>query len=221
MLKVAVFDGGYGGEFLADRIKEELPVLEVIRIIDWRNANDLLTSPKKARKIAEAALRPYLGRVDLIIFANYLLTITSLKYFEKKYKNQRFLGLSLERPSTFIKRDILILTTKAVTKTLGYHNFILGLRRKTKTLALDAWPEKIDDGILTEQEIKETLRSFSLKENIEPEEIILACSQFYDIEPNLKKLYGRNLRIYDDFDNTIRKTCKILNIRGGLGKKTN
>ena len=220
MLKVVVFDGGYGGEFLADRLEEELPILEVIRVIDWRNAKELLTNSKKARKIAEAALRPYIGQVDLIILANYLVTVTSLKYFKKKYKDQRFLGLNLERPDTFVKCDVLILATKAITKTFAYHNYIIQIKRRTKTLILDTWPEKIDDGILSEQEIKETLKVFSFKENIEPKEIILACSQFYDIKANLRELYGKNLKIYDNFDAVIRKTCKTLNIRGGLGKKS-
>ena len=88
MIKVIVFDSGYGGELFADLLEESIPILEVIRVIDWRNADKILSSAKTARKIAETALRPYLGKVDLIIFANYLLTITSLKYFSHKYKEQ-------------------------------------------------------------------------------------------------------------------------------------
>ena len=58
MLKVVVFDGGYGGEFFADRLQDELPVIEIIRVIDWRNADKILKKPKAARKIAKNALRP-------------------------------------------------------------------------------------------------------------------------------------------------------------------
>ena len=49
MLKVVVFDGGYGGEFFADQLEAELPILDIIRVIDWRNAEGLLASPRKAR----------------------------------------------------------------------------------------------------------------------------------------------------------------------------
>ena len=69
MLKVVVFDNGYGGEFFADLLKEELPVIEIIRVIDWRHAKEIQESPRKARQLAKDALRPYIGRVDLIIFA--------------------------------------------------------------------------------------------------------------------------------------------------------
>ena len=218
MLKVVVFDGGYGGEFFADQLEEEVPIIEVIRVIDWRNAKQLLTSPRNARKVAQNALRPYIGKVDLIILANHLLTITSLKYFKRKYKEQKFIGLNLQSPDTFVKRDVLILTTKAVTRTINYHNFIFQIRRKSLTLALDEWPAEIDDGELTEQKIRDTLENSLIKKNIHPGEIILACSQFNDIKPILRDIFGHNLKIYDSFNTTIRNTCKILRIRGGLKK---
>ena len=220
MLKVVVFDGGYGGEFFADMLEEELPVIEIIRVIDWRHAQQILSSPIKARRIARDALRPYIGKVDLIILANHLLTITSLKYFRRKYKNQKFLGLSLKKPDTFVNRDVLILTTKAVARTVNYYNFVFHIKRKTKTLALDRWADEIDDGELTESKMRETFERVFIRSRLEPKEVILACSQFNDIKVELKNIFGHNLKIHDSFSDTIRDTCKILNIRGGTGKKT-
>lgn len=219
MLKVVVFDGGYGGEFFADQLEEAVPILEVVRVIDWRNADRLLASPRKARDVAKNALRPYIGHVDLIILANHLLSLTSLKYFRRKYSSQRFIGLNLKEPDTFIKRDVLILTTKAVTKTINYRNFLFRLKRKIKTLALDDWPAAIDDGELTEAKISQTMTKYLAKHHFNPQEIILACSQFNDIKKELKNIFGGNLKIYDSFDDTIRQACKILNIRGGTGRK--
>ncbi len=219
MLKVVVFDGGYGGEFFADQLEETVPVLKVIRVIDWRNADSILVSPRKARKIADAALRPYIGKVDLIIFANHMLTLTSLKFFRRKYHNQKFIGLKLKQPDTFIKRDTLILTTRTVARTINYHNFVFRMRRKSRTLVRDDWPSAIDDGELTEEEIRRVLESVIIKGNFKPEEVILACSQFSDIKNELKNILGQNLKIYDSFPDTIRETCKTLKIRGGTGKK--
>ena len=219
MLKVVIFDSGYGGEFFADKLKEEIPIIEIIRVIDWRNADHYLKNPRLARKCAEEALRPYFGRVDLIVLANHLLTITSLKYFRRRYKNQKFLGFKLKEPDSFIKRDVLILATKAITKTINYHNFCLRINRKIKTLALDSWPAKIDDGELTEDEIRVTILKLLLKDNFRPEEVILACSQFEDIKSELRATLGQSIKIYDSHDDTLRNICKILKIRGGLGKK--
>ncbi len=217
MLKVVVFDSGYGGELFADYLQESLPIIEIIRVIDWRNAEKILSRAKDARKVAETALRPYIGKVDLIIFANYLLTITSLKYFRRKYKTQKFLGLQLPYHNT--GRDTLILTTKAVAKTVNYYNFIFHLSCKSKTLTLDSWPAKIDDGELTPTEISDSFRLHFAKEDFAPKDVILACAQFNDIKPELRACLGGNPRFHDGFYDTLVKTCKTLQIRGGIGKK--
>ena len=218
MIKIVVFDSGYGGEFFADRFEEEINVVDIIRVIDWRHADEHLTSPRRSRKLTMEALRPYINKVDLIVLANHLLTITSLKYFTKKYPKQKFVGLNLKTPDTFIDRDTIILTTKAVTKTMEYHGFIFGIKRKIKSLTLDSWPSKIDDGELTFEEIKETLQLFCQKKQLSPQEIILGCSQFEDIRTDLESIFGKRLKIYSSFDDTIREACKMLRIRGGVGK---
>lgn len=219
MIKIVVFDCGYGGEFFADRFEEEIPVVDITRVIDWRHAEQYLNSIKDSRVLAEAALRPYINKVDLIILANHLLSITSLKYFRRKYPKQRFVGFSLKTPDTFIQRDTLMITTKAVTRTMEYHGFLFRLKRKIKTITVDTWPLKIDDGELTDEEISETISAFTKKKHIQPEEIILGNAQLEDITPDLRKLFGHNLKIYSSFNDTIRDACKLLHIRGGINKK--
>lgn len=216
MLKIVIFDSGYGGEFFADRLEQELPVVEVIRVIDWRHASELGSGSKTAKKIIKDNLRPYIGKVDLIFFANYLISATSLKYFKRKYQNQKFLGLKLELPAGQRKQSMLILTTKPVTKTINYYNYLFRLgHHRIKTISLDSWPLKIDNGELTEDEIRKTILP-QLKDT--PRGVIIACAQFYDIRPELKKIFGHSTSVYDNFSGPIRDICKILKIRGGLKK---
>lgn len=217
MLKVVVYDCGYGGEFFADRLEAELPILKVIRVINWRQADQIQHDSKCARAIAKTDLRPYIGKVDLIILANHLLTITSLKHFRRKYKNQLFVGLQLEPPHPIRKREAVILTTKAVTRTISYYLYLFRLRFKAQTFTLDSWPVKIDDGELTEQEIRSDLSKL-FEDSHHQEEFFLACSQFYDIKTDLRKIFGHNLKIHDGFDYTLRETCKTLKIRGAMKK---
>lgn len=221
MLKVVIFDSGYGGELFADLLEEVIPIAEITRVIDWRNADDLLLSAKSARKTADKALEPYIGKVDLIVFANYLLSATSLNYFNHKYKSQKFIGLGFKKPDTFIRRDLIILTTKAVAKTLAYRKFVFQLNHRVKTVTLDTWPAKIDDGELSEQEIRVTLKQSLQGKSFNPEEMVLACSQFNDIKSELKKAFNSKLKIYDSFNDTVREVCKILKIRGSLSKLKN
>lgn len=219
MLKIVVFDSGFGGELFADELEQELPVVEVIRVIDWRHTAELLKSPRSARRTALQALAPYIGRVDLIIFANHLLSVTSLEHFRRKFKNQKFIGLSLKQPDTFVDRDILILTTKALTRSLSYRKFIHSLDRHVATLALDSWVPKIDDGELLPDEIKAKICSFTLNKKFNPSGVILACSQFNDIKPIIKKALGKNIHIHDSFHDTIIETCRVLKLRSNFKKK--
>ena len=220
MLKVVVFDGGYGGELLADRLEEEVPVIEVIRVIDWRNADKLLLSAKSARRVAREALRPYIGRVDLIIFANHLLSVTSLRYFRRKYPVQKFVGLDLKKPDTFINRETLILTTKAVARTINFYNYLFRLKRDCRVLTLDDWPNKIDDGELSSEEIKNVFGDLTCEKKFCPKEIILLCAQFTDIKNDIRNTMGNNIRIYDSFDDCVRNVCRTLRLRGGVKKRS-
>lgn len=219
MLKIVVFDSGFGEELFADKLEEELPVVEVIRVIDWRNADQLLKSPRTARHTAMVALKPYIGRVNLIVFANHLLSTTSLSFFRRKYKNQKFLGLELPRPSTFLNRPTVVLTTKALSHTFGYHNYLFKLKRDIKTICLDSWPALIDDGELTEPMIFDAFQNFYKIHHYYPEEIILACSQFNDIIMNLRNVLGQNLKIHDSYQDALTAIGKTLRIRGGTSKR--
>ena len=218
MLKVVVFDSGYGGELFADLLEEELPVLEVIRVIDWRHADQILKSAKTARVAAHEALRPYIGKVDLIVFANHLLSLTSLNYFRQKYKNQKFIGFNLKSPDTFVDRELLILTTTAVTHSLKYHKFIHQLKRHAITLTIDDWPAKIDDGELSIDEIRATISRLTLAKNYEPSGVILACAQLNDVIADLDKAFTKKVKFHSSFNDALRDTCKVLKIRGGLKK---
>jgi glutamate racemase len=220
MLKIVVLDSGYGGELFADKLKEQLNIVEVIRVIDWRNAEKYLYKKREARLAAEEALRPYLGKVDLIVIANYYLTITSLKYFCRKYTKQKFVGINFTMPSTFIDRNTLVLTTSAVAKTLSYHNYLFSLRRRNiVTMTLDDWPGKIDDGELTRDEIEETLMDLIITRKFFPREIIIACSQFNDIVPDLRSIFKNQIRIHESFPDLYNDTCRVLRIRGGVLKQ--
>lgn len=219
MLKVVVFDGGYGGELFADQLEEELPVLKVIRVIDWRHADEFLKSPRIARRAAREALRPYIGRVDLVIFANYFLSATSLKYFKRKFKNQAFFGLKLPELTTYVNRPTVALTTKNLTKTISFYNYKFRLKRPIDVLCLDHWSHLVDDGELTDSMIYREFEELRRQRHYRPKEVILICSQFNDIVNDLKSVLGHNLKIHDSFADAISETCKILKIRGGTGKK--
>lgn len=219
MLKVVVFDSGYGGEVFADLLEQELPIIEVIRVIDWRHAEEILKSTRTARQAALEALRPYINKVDLIIFANHLLSVTSLNYFRQKYKNQKFIGLNLKHPDTYVDQEILILTTTALSRSIKYHKFIHQLKRHVVTMTIDSWPAKIDDGELSLDEIKVTISKFTFAKNFHPTGVILACAQLEDIKSDLEKAFSCKVRLHSSFSDALRETCHALKIRSNFKKK--
>ena len=212
MLKIAVFDSGFGGELFADRLESELPIVEVIRVIDWRSAREAQKSPLSARKSAERALRPYFGKVDLIIIANYLLSATSLKYFRRKYSTQKFVGFTLRPRRIVANRPTLIITTKPTTRNPAF--IVFARRIKARTICLDAWPLLIDDGDLTSEDVKRDLdTALSGIRNFSPKQILLACGQFTELTADFRQVFGHNVRIVDSFDQTIEDACRILRLK--------
>ena len=66
MKKIVIFDSGFGGELFADYVEKEVPIVEVIRVIDWRNLDVITKNPKEARSVTEKAISPYIGHSDLV-----------------------------------------------------------------------------------------------------------------------------------------------------------
>ena len=218
MLKIVVFDGGFGGELFADKLEEELPIVEVVRVIDWRNAAEISKSPLSARKAAERALRPYLGKVDLIVLANYLLSITSLGYFRRKYKEQKFVGFPLQSKRIAMNKPTLVLTTRAVTRNLPYITLIHRLR--ARTVCFDNWPALIDDGELTRDDIERDLgAAMASAKGFSPEQVLLACGQFVELLPQFRRTFGHNVRMVDGFKDTVEEVCKTLRIKSVAKRK--
>ncbi len=212
--KVVVFDGGFGGEIFADYVEREIAVIDVIRVIAWRDLMPLTKNPKDARQIAEQALSPYIGRVDIIVFANHLLSTLDLKYFKQKYPRQQFLGFSF--PTTTSKRA-LVLATKALHGSFAYFNLIHKLPAKTQTADLDEWVPLVDDAELTNEQIQHDLVRFK---RFKPETILLAHTNFVDIKKDLSKIFGPHVKIEDGFSDTFRNLCSMLGFRGLDGRKS-
>ena len=218
MLKIAVFDSGFGGELFADYLEEHLPVAEITRIIDWRHATEINTSKRSARRAAEAAISQHIGHVDLIVFANFLLTATSLKYFRRKYPGQAFVGFQLTHPGTF-KRRTLILATSPLAKTFAYHRYLHQLHRHTTTVCCDNWPALIDDGELTDSHLRQVIDDYRTKHRCLPDEIILACTQFRDTRSTLRVLTRDRTSLHDGYRDTLTAVCHELKLRGATSRK--
>lgn len=216
MHKIVVYDSGMGGEMFSDYLEEELPIFEVIRVIDWRHAEELSEKRFRARRIVEESLRPYIGKVDLIILANHYLSIIGLSYLRHKFPKQNFAGFELPKPHT--RRRSCILTTSSVSRTFTFRIYLRRLKRTSLTVILDDYPQRIDDDIIPKSELNTKIVQPSKRLKSTPPEFILACAHFSSLKKPLRELYEQNIAITDSYHIACKTICKILKIRGYSSK---
>lgn len=94
MLKIVVFDGGCGGEAVAEYLAEELQVVEIIQVIDWKHAPYDNKTSQEVCQLADELLRKYIGKVDLIVLGGYTVSM-ALEFLQGRYTEQKFIGMGV------------------------------------------------------------------------------------------------------------------------------
>lgn len=94
MLKIVVFDGGCGGEAVAEFLAEELQVVEIIPVIDWNHAPYDNQDSCEICRLADMSLRKYIGKVDLIVLGGYVASM-ALEFLQERYAEQKFVGMGV------------------------------------------------------------------------------------------------------------------------------
>lgn len=95
MLKIVVFDGGWGGKVVATYLAEELKIAEVECVMDYGARPYELMGSEEILALAEESLRPYIGKVDLIVLGGYMSSL-ALDALREKYPHQRFVGMGID-----------------------------------------------------------------------------------------------------------------------------
>ena len=95
MLKVVVFDGGWGGKNVANYLAEELGTVEVEYITNNVSRPYELMEIEEICALTEEGIKPYIGKVDLIVLGGYMSSI-ALDMLQDRYPNQRFVGMGVD-----------------------------------------------------------------------------------------------------------------------------
>lgn len=130
MKRLLVFGLGIGGESVAEYLESELSTVEVIRLIDWRSElYDSLLPNERNQKIVEQ-LRPYIGKVEVIVLGSYLLS-SSLPYLKRCFPEQNFVGMGINTyrisqniPGT---TPVVLLMSPALHNSLWFDELCLDL----------------------------------------------------------------------------------------------
>lgn len=95
MLRIVVFDSGWGGELVARYLEQELEVVEVIRVIDWGHAPYSGRTESEICNLVIEQLTPYIDQVDLIVLGGYTVSLAK-NFLQRQFPNQRIVGMDID-----------------------------------------------------------------------------------------------------------------------------
>lgn len=219
MLKVLVIDSGWGGELFADYLEDNLRIIEVVREIDWRGGAYADVGESEIRTRVERLVGIYVGRVDVIILASYVVTAVMLEELKNKYPRQKFVGFDFglsQKIQKFKGRKVMMLAPGLVRKSKNYEKEKENLRRfEVLEPCCEGWIRKIDDGEMTESMVRR-----SLKGTKEVDIVLLYETGLMDIKGVFEKIYGWKVWVIDDFSRVLRNICFALGLKGVDGKRS-
>lgn len=248
MLKVVVFDGGWGGEIVANYLEEELGIVEIIRVIDWKNVPYDEKSVEEIADLAEENLQNYFGKVDLIVMGGYS-TGLAINILSEKHPEQAFIGPKINydlilRTRTY-PEQVVILSGKTV------HNSLVRAEVREKlpysTLVLPdcgGWEELINEDMMTKEILRVELAwDFVLQKqkqkllnsaNVESEKVNIECTRtkikpdavlilnthYWEIKEAIEETFGWRVRVIDFRQKLLHDICFALKLRGVDGKRS-
>lgn len=224
MLKVLVFDSGWGGELFADYLENEIGIIDVIRVIDWHNSPHEEFDEESLRALTEYMICPYIGRVDIIVLASYVVTEATLDWLRERYPGQKFLGFEIRLFSIIhanYSKRILIASSKFL---LNRPKYLMAKRHiesvyGIQVIPLDCheWTKLIDNGNMTDIIIRQTLKDYDWRKDI----ILLYNTHYLDIKPRLEELFGWRVQVEDDFAYMLRQVYRALRLNHAHINPTN
>lgn len=163
MLKIVIFDSGWGGELVADFLMRELTTVEVVRVIDWAQAPYCGKNVEEICELVELNLCRFVGKVDLIVLGGYAVSL-ALEYMKNKYPKQRFIGMSVNYDMILRSRNfpgqVALLTDRLTSESELRQELRIALPYSTLIIPdCTGWEELINENLMTEEILRRDLGS--------------------------------------------------------------
>lgn len=214
MLKVAVFDTGWGGDLVAEYLDENVGVIEVRSVIDWRHAEQYLHSSRhQICRMVETALQEQIGKADVIVLASFMAQC-AYNYLRRHYPFQKFVQMDWPRLNYQRLRGhkIMVLACDQTRRSAKYRHWKQNLKRvKVVEPPCDHWLEWIDEGTFSRQRLRRELWPYRL-EKIDT--VVLANTHLWDLQEQIEYALGWQVRAVDTRVRLLRKVCLALQLEG-------
>lgn len=163
MLKIVVFDSGWGGELVADFLMRELTTVEVVRAIDWVGAPYCGKSVEEIYELVDLNLQRFIGNVDLIVLGGYAASL-ALGYLREKYPQQKFVGMSINYDMVLRSRNfpgqVVLLMDRLTSESELRQELRMALPYSTLIIPdCTGWEELINENLMTEEILRRDLGS--------------------------------------------------------------
>ena len=231
MHKVLVFGDGWGGELFARRLKENLAVVEVERVIDWRHAPYGRKNWEEVARLTERAIRPYIDEVDSIILASYEATVAVIDQLRDKYPEQNFVGFEprmmelLPADSAQSKtRRLMLAGSEAVRRSIGYkvERSRLSVRYEIVEVDSSSWSELINRDELTAEALRTDLArqgitnlGYATEHRLDA--ILLYSTELAEQRELMEEVLGWQIYVVSDFERMINEIAVVLGLKGIRG----
>ena len=221
MLKVAVVDSGWGGEMVADYIEYELAVIEVIRVIDWRNAPYAGKTRMEILRCIEQALRPYWRRVDAVVLGGFVPSLVvdalrtrhpAMKFVALELKNSKIVGKSVKK--------VMILADEWTRGLSEYEDLRWQAWLKAAEVVepnCKGWTEMIDEGEMNYEFLERALKPYLGDGRMDA--LIIANTHYWDIRKDLLRILRWRARVVDQREALLHDLCRALRLRGVDGRR--
>lgn len=197
MPKVIVFDGGQGGEEVMKYIEDELPILEVKRVVGSEKIEIKHTKYGMYAAI-ENELLPYIFKVDLIVLGGFLIS-QATEWLENKYPGQKFVAVKcdLGELSPAMMSNVMVLADDKFKKTWQYRRLKTSFKDYNVMEPQCARWRELTYGkmtLKTNLQLKNELTKYK-KDKVDT--IVIMNTYFTKIEENLFEVFGRQVWIVD------------------------
>ena len=186
-MKIGVFDTGYGGEIVAERLKSHLPEHEYIVVNDRANLPYGNLSGNEIRLLTNHAIYPLLQNCPIIVVACNTATAHAIEWLRHAYPDTVFVGFEpMIKPARklTVTNHITICATKATLSSERYLQLVeqYATDLKIDTPNTDNWAQMIENHQTDQIVLSEIDQSIQRGSDV----VILACTHYLALENALR-----------------------------------
>ncbi len=202
-MKIGVFDSGRGGEAVAKKLQELLPLAEIVTVNDRRHVPYGGRPAQKIITLADAAIQPLLdGSFDTIVIACNTATVVAIEWLRRTYPSQNFVGLEpMIKPAAQQTKTgiIAVLATPATLASNNYSKLKHLYAQNVTVIEPDCstWAGHIKAGTQSHIDLEATLRPL-ISAGVDT--IVLGCTHYHWLEKDIEKITGPEIEILEPTD---------------------